>query len=795
MGNRPLLAHSGVPDKGIPPQLYSEHVNNMVARGRQHAQTVGKYAPRWASLLEEVVVLGILRHDLGKCDLLNQDELYRVSEGGERKKNLPVLHVDAGVYSLMRDYQETKDKKYVIAAALVYAHHPYEPYYGLADCRTQWLDCKKNLINLFADEQTRPRTLEAFPDYLRSLSAERLEIDIPKIAEFISPDSIFYRMALSCLVEADRFDTSQHYQASPLIEPPLLLPDKRLQRLDEYVASLNKNQRKNKRNKLRREIYECCRNHWTIRRSNKSGITCASFPVGGGKTTAILAYALQLARVYNLQHIITVIPYTSTIDQTTRVYRGYEDIDGNYHQGAIILNGEIPHEVAVAHHHRVSFERPEYERYSVSWTPPFIVTTGVQFWETAANNNPTSIEKYRNIAGSAIILDDVQACLPPELWPLALKFMQTLVKDWGCKFILASGTLAEFWKLEEFIAPIEKDIGVNKLHFTNLNKKKISKEAIKQENRRISYIPNKQPMILDNFVDWLLTEEHWPKLIVLNTVQIAAVVAQRLATEITRANVDHLSTALAPKHRENTIERVQKHLLSIKCETMSNHYILVATSCSECGMNFDFRDGFRQRCSHSSLTQTGGRVNRENRYAFAPVYDFDLVRGGLINYHPDFIQSADVLSGMLDEGLVGPEHCTEAMRRLIGRNHMAHIAKILADNDRIMEFKKVRDDFRVIHANTVTCLIDSEIIYRLERSLQDHSFADKPNDNEIMMHSVQIWSTNILRWGLQPIEGMEPNPDGSFDMYKWMLPYDGFLGYMAGALELLQAQHPDISFL
>jgi CRISPR-associated endonuclease/helicase Cas3 len=110
-------------------------------------------------------------------------------------------------------------------------------------------------------------------------------------------------------------------------------------------------------------------------------------------------------------------------------------------------------------------------------------------------------------------------------------------------------------------------------------------------------------MSLDDLIGLIQSEDIWQEsikytkpscLVILNTVQSCAVVAEALARSLTdlktpqsrRKTVLHLSTALAPKDRTmilHEIERRQK-----KSEWDKTPWYLVATSCVEAGVDLDF---------------------------------------------------------------------------------------------------------------------------------------------------------------------------------------------------------------
>ncbi|MDN3511317.1 MAG: CRISPR-associated endonuclease Cas3'' [Candidatus Jettenia sp.] len=725
------LAHSA---KGeIQEQPYQEHISKVMEDAVKKAAAVASYS-KYGTLLLSVVKYAALFHDLGKLDPENQ----RVLKNGRGK--LPVNHVDGGVAWLLSQPSILRN----LSALSIYAHH-----IGLPSLPTE---AAKGSGNVFRDESLREITDERLHEYIEAHKSAVSLPDVPDIQwKGANPSPLCMRMALSCLVDADHTDTARHYNnVVPEGEIPLR-PEKRLELLDHYVKWLlkdsegkNLTQRERERNKLRQKVYDSCRN---ASPSNIGFITCDS-PVGTGKTTAVMAHLLTIAKTNNLRRIFVVLPFTNIIDQSVDIYRN------------LFLTGESPEKAVAAHHHKAEFEDLETRAFSFLWNAPITVTTAVQFFETLASNHPSTLRKFHQLAGSAIFIDEAHAALPAPLWTQAWKWLRELVDEWGCYIVLASGSLNRFWELEEFSNPPLKNI-------PELVDDTVRKSALERELIRINYVKKDTPFSVDEICDWI-RELQGPRLIIFNTVHSAASLAQRLSKE-GKGFVEHLSTALAPVHRKAILERIKQRLKNPD----DNNWTLVATSCVEAGIDFSFCTAAREFCSLVSTIQTAGRINRSDEYGESDLWNFQIVPGDFLKEHPSFATSAKILKQFFDEGKVAPGYCTEAMKREVReRNQLNADSNLIVIAERNRDFPSVEDQFKVIPAKTVTAIIDREVCERIERH-------EKVDFRELQQKSVSIYSNNIDKFALRPLHGFK-------DLYAWMLDYDSdFLGYMAGVLKMV----------
>ena len=232
--------------------------------------------------------------------------------------------------------------------------------------------------------------------------------------------------------------------------------------------------------------------------------------------------------------------------------------------------------------------------------------------------------------------------------------MRELCDDWSCHVVLASGSLLRFWELTDFV-PAQEQRSVPELFGGSLRANAASFEA-----ERVWLETRPERLSLPELADFI-AEKPGPRLVILNTVQSAAVLADHLRDRLKLgAQVEHLSTALCPADREATLRRVKERL-----QTDSDDWTLVATSCVEAGVDFSFRTAFRESCGLVNLLQTAGRVSRSGEHLDAEVWDFRHDESGFLSIHPHFKTSRKVLGDLFAKHgkNLRPELCTEALQR------------------------------------------------------------------------------------------------------------------------------------
>lgn len=716
---RTPLAHSA--RKNYPPQTYEAHVRGVCERAGKYAAEAECYSVKANGILSTIVRDSALLHDLGKLEERNQSVLC---EQSRRRRHLPVDHTDAGSAALQKMGSGC-------AAMLVYSHHQ-----GLPDLSTEFA-ARGCSIFRNGNAAVRAETDAALPALLRQHEALFPRKPNKEVQAYDGDPAVFLRMALSCLADADHGDTAAAFGQTEKAMPELR-PQERLAALDHYVSKFGET---DERSSLRRELYQSCRSA-----EAHSGFSVCGSPVGSGKTTAVMAHLLEQACKRNARRIFVVLPYTSIIRQSVDIYRK-----------ALVLPGETPEDVVAELHSRADFEDIETRYLTALWRAPIVVTTAVAFFETLSSHNPAALRRLHELPGSLIFVDEAHSALPIRLLPLAWHWMNVLADEWSCYWVLASGSLVRYWELQPL-----SGLSMPQPEIAELVRPDLQRELSRYESSRITFRWREKPIGRKELPKWV-QEAPGPRLLILNTVQSAAVIAADMAAEFGQTHVEHLSTALTPEDRGNTIDRIRRRL----ADPDDADWTLVATSCVEAGVDFSFRTGFREISSLLSLLQAAGRVNRHGRNTEAVMWSFSLQDDSMLPKNPALDVSAAVLRSYFQKRLpITPELSTRSMQDELVRDDSCMSAICdFAELEAAQQFRTLAQKFRVIDQKTVLAVPDDSMASAIAEG--------RASWQELQRHAVSVRKEKIVLWHLREIA------DG---IYQWTLGYDSFLGYMHGVL-------------
>lgn len=335
-------------------------------------------------------------------------------------------------------------------------------------------------------------------------------------------------------------------------------------------------------------------------------ILTISAPTGAGKTLAALNFTLKLrdkicqAKLYT-PRIIYCLPYISILEQNLEVIESVLSTldDFDKHRSDYLI----------AHYHLAETEQqamiePEDYTYAdttqmllESWDSEIVVTTFWQLLHTALGFKNRLMKKFYKLAGSIVVLDEVQT-LPAEHWPLVEKFFQLLSRRLSTIFILMTATqplILGDRKLElndDFPKMFEK------LDRTEL----VNETSNTDENR-----------LLELVSETLTKSADASLLVVVNTIS-ESIRKYRLIKDQLGGNVCYLSTNITPRER---IERLRwvKDLIREK-----KGVVLVSTQVVEAGVDLDFDVVIRELSPLHSIVQVAGRCNRNGVKSKSKVY-------------------------------------------------------------------------------------------------------------------------------------------------------------------------------
>ncbi len=751
------LAHSA--HDGAPEQTYRAHVGGVIRLAMEFGRAAAAFSPKWREPFLAALEMAANYHDLGKLDEIFQEDLRR------NRRQTRLNHVDAGVAQLL-ELNKRSPGSFIEAVIAAYSHH-----FGLPSIKAEvegkntpqlkgaFRDLEKDAGN--TGLKTHQRSDSKLADYL----AEHARIfDVVNRSAKAGFTSLVRRLLLSCLVDADHSDTARHYGNERPVQPPPLRAADRLTALDSSVAGLAakanpQTDRERDRQQLRQEVYRACRERAVA--PDETILSCDS-PVGTGKTTAVMAHLLRVAAERGLRRIFVVLPFTNIVDQSVDVYRR-----------ALRLPGETDAEmqaVVAAHHHRVEYENYEFRHLAARWDSPIVVTTAVQFFEALGAKATAPLRKLHQVAGSTIFVDEAHAAMPAALWPQMFRWLRELCDDWGCHLVLASGSLTRFWELEDFVPANERR------PIPELVSAEVANQTKEFEEKRVNIRTHSEKFSLPKLADFVLSKPG-PRLVILNTVQSAAVLANHLREDCRLGlNVEHISTALTPLGRAKTVQRVRERLLS-----PATDWCLVATSCVEAGVDFSFRSAFRESWGLVNLLQIAGRASRSGEYADTEVWDFRHDESAGLSPHPQAKVARGVLADIFNDCAKqqrqpSPSDCTEALRLELRNDRGTQALRIeeIVRAEKAADYPEVAKLCRIITADTQTVLVDEALAKRIE----SRDRTQFPSWRDIMQNSVQIWANRLdaAKLPVKPVGHDE-------ELWAWIGKYDDFLGYMAWVVE------------
>jgi len=562
------------------PHTLKEHLEAVAAISGKFAEEFGN--KDWAELV------GYL-HDLGKFHPDWQKYLFRNSGYPDPDAHIENYggrpnHSTAGSVYIFEKFKKSK-----MANALVYAiggHHS-----GLPDWTPQ---LHQRLFgedgNLIIDDLEKIKPIKEAKPFLESPIPTSIPANYKcgNSKESIEQNHLWIRMLFSCLVDADFVDTAKYMEERKDLD--YLSLAKLKERLDDF---LSKKKSDSELNKKRNEILKQCIDKAKL----EPGFFSLTVPTGGGKTLSSMAFALEHAIQHNKKRVIVAIPYTSIIEQTSKVFKYGSDIDEEIEKlksEGKYLFGE---DQVVEHHSNIDPEDENHKNRLAkeNWDAPIIITTNVQLFESLFASKTSACRKLHNIANSVIILDEAQMIPTDYLKPI-ISVLKGLVKYFGVTVLLMSATQPA----------LKGKIGSDTSIIDGLEN---VTEIIDDPDSLALKFKRVQIQLPKNLTERQSHEEIAEQL--KSYDRVLCIVNRkddcRQIHKLMPEGTIHLSGYMCGEERSEVISYIKNKLKNN--ETVR----VISTQIVEAGVDIDFPVVYRALSGLDSIAQAAGRCNRENK--------------------------------------------------------------------------------------------------------------------------------------------------------------------------------------
>ncbi|WDZ92795.1 CRISPR-associated helicase Cas3' [Nocardiopsis sp. HUAS JQ3] len=605
--------------------------------------------------------LGLL-HDVGKGCCEWQNGLVRAEKTGGR---VGTPHKHAGAW--LADQQQL-----AIFAGVVFGHHG--GLHSLSSLKDE-LRAAKGRHRLQVEEAI-DKVSRTVPEIM---SGPGLPAWIEEADDALVVDALV-RMVFSAVVDADYLDTAEHFDGRPRAVHPL--------KAAELVAHFETARQKKLAdaedsavNALRRDVYDQA----IAGATGPIGMYRMPSPTGSGKTFSSAGFALHHAAAHGLRRVIVAVPFMSITEQNADVYRGLLD-----------QPGQLP--TVLEHHSGVDLDEdpdkpvPPHERWrrlaAENWDAPFVVTTTVRLFESLFSNRPAAMRRLHNIAGSVLVLDEVQALPDAMLLPI-LSMLRVLTEYFNVTVLLASATQPAYGNLN-----VVRDLPVRDLIeepqrlYTALN--------------RVRYRWWVDPRPTAQQVAEAAAGQR-QCLVVCNTTAQAAELHQKVQQQrgAEPDEVLHLSTRMTADHRRRVLADIHGRVKAGK------PVVVVSTQLVEAGVDLDFPVVYRAFATAEAMQQAAGRCNRNGRLSKGEVVIFEVegweraaarVYGPALGVTQEFFGPGRAFP---DDVTVMDAYYTERFARAGVEAMGARIQRRRAHGD----FPAVADLFQMIEEHTVPVIV------------------------------------------------------------------------------------------
>jgi len=426
----------------------------------------------------------------------------------------------------------------------------------------------------------------------------------PSISDYFTINYLF-----SLLVESDKLDASgtRQYQRKKVSEQVVdhYIGRTELSNLPPLSEIVGKEQ-----NTLRNYVRASVLSNLKREDILDNMLFTLTAPTGIGKTLTSLDFAIHLKKLIREKEnqeaqIIYGLPFINIIEQGLDVYSQVFKNELQNNEINILAHYQLADIFGKESKQKNNDENRNYNQRMMSmqtWQSDIVITSFVQFFETLISNKNKMLLKFNHLAGSIIILDEIQTIRLEQL-PLLGAILFYVSKLLHARVILMTATKPKIFELAN--EQILKNEGEVAKPFELLEKN----EGVFKKFNRTKLVPLPgQPIITGNDFYNLFKDKRTADkscLIVCNTVQRSIDIFNKLQ-EKQISPLYYLSTNIVSANRLSIIRQIKNDLASQKAP------VLVSTQVVEAGVDLDFDMGFRDLAPLDSIVQVAGRINREN---------------------------------------------------------------------------------------------------------------------------------------------------------------------------------------
>lgn len=553
----------------------------------------------------DVAFLAGLFHDLGKATYFFQEKLRLSRDEGELCWHSPLSAVLSFhlIGSFLSREEPGKERDFLQTAATIaiFRHH------------TDLKDWKEESMRIFRDKDLIIQQLETVDirgmnewlgqrgcfeiseeqilSYFEGYTFQETILENLEMKSWDYPYSFWFLYLYSLLISFDKLDAALGGERKPERKelPKGLVANYKRKRFASSTSGMD-----SLRKKIASEVMKELDNY------TDTSLYTLTAPTGSGKTLIGFEVALKLREKQG--RIIYCLPYTSIIDQNFDVY-----------EEVLVKAGvATTSDILLKHHHLadLSFRTERESAYDEdisallveSWSSEIVITTFVQLFDTLFSGRNNAIKRFLQLAGSVLILDEIQA-IPRGYWETIREAFIQIAQNFKTKIVLLTATRPLIFQNKD-----ARELLTNKeKYFSALSRVRLYNYA-------------SSPIKFDDFCKRMACSlrENPSKdiLIILNTIRSSIDLYNYLKNK-SKHKPYYLSTNITPRERRERIRKIKEDSRQSK--------LVVSTQMVEAGVDISANIVHRDFAPLDCIIQSCGRCNRNNEEGKGKVYLWRIV--------------------------------------------------------------------------------------------------------------------------------------------------------------------------